>query len=159
MNDLSMFWQPDFGAPPVTDDDLRSCEREFGVTFPSSLVALFRLQNGGAIRGSDGLCILPIDSSSSPARIRPLSDYAAKGECLDGFGLEAIAEEIGDPTLIFAFAFDGAYCYALNYNHGGPQEEPSILCIDLGGSFMMGEWQQLYPNFQGLIDSVLRSIA
>lgn len=138
----------------VTDTQILESEAEFGLTLPRSFVQVLQVQNGGPIRGSYGLDMLPLESSRRRDRIRPVSELAARGEYIDEDALESISEEIGDPRWLLAFAFDGSYCYVLNYNANGPHGEPTVDTLDLGGNFMFGGSQQVARTFQELVDKI-----
>lgn len=151
---LSNFWHAEETTAPLTDDQLRQSEADFGVTFPNSLVEVLRLHNGGAARGAC-LTFLPLDDARSKHRIRSLTELAQRGEYIDDEALDEISQAIGDPRRIIVLSFDGAYCIAMNFNANGPHGEPTILSIDLGGSFMFGVWQQIAATFQEVVDQML----
>lgn len=155
MKPIASFWAPGQSQSPVTEDQVRQCEAEFGVTFPRALLQVLQVHNGGSVRGAYSLEILPLVTSKRAERIRPLTEFAAAGEYLDDEALESIAEEIGDPRLLLVLAFDGAYGFALNFNANGPQGEPTVHMIDLGGNFMFGESRQIAATFQEVVDKVL----
>jgi hypothetical protein len=155
MRPISDFWVPGQSRPPVTDNQVRQCEMEFGVTFPRALVQVLQVHNGGSVRGAYSFALLPLETSKREQRIRPLTELAAAGAYIDDDALESISEEIGDPRLILALGFDGAYCFAMNFNANGPHGEPTMHMVDLGGNFMFGESQQIAATFQEVVDKVL----
>ena len=52
MIDKNNFWDANhYGHPPLTDEMLRDAEKELGVTLPTRLVELLKIQNGGYTKG------------------------------------------------------------------------------------------------------------
>lgn len=156
MRPISEFWTGS-STPPVSDETVRAWEQRLQVTLPAPLVELYRIHNGGSCCGSYPFELLPLDGEPREQSICSLAEVAAAGGYLDHDGLESIGESIGDPQLIMAIAFDGSYCLALNYNAAGPRGEPSVLSIDLGGSFMMGDWRELFSTFHHFVSAVLQA--
>lgn len=156
MRAVSEFWSGS-AALPVTDETVKEWEERMEVKLPSSLLDLYRIHNGGPCCGGYPFELLPLDPARRGQSICSLEELAADGGYLDDDGLESLDETIGNPRRIVALAFDGASCLALNYNAAGPQGEPNVLWIDLGGSFMFGDWRELYPTFQDFVSAVLQA--
>lgn len=156
MRDVSEFWSGS-AAPPVTDETVTAWEERLKVKLPSSLLGLYRIHNGGPCCGGYPFELLPLDHAPRGQSVCSLEELAADGAYLDEDGLESLGEAIGDPRKIVTLAFDGASCLALNYNATGPDGEPKVLWIDLGGSFMFGDWRELHPTFRDFVAAVLRA--
>lgn len=143
MNYLQQFWSPDNSAPPVSEQELRASELAMGVTFPDSLVTLWRMHNGGP----GGLTFLRLGTPNDANSIRTLSELGRRGDYIDSEALESIQEAIGDPSLLLTLAFDGAYCWVLNFNSAGPRGMPSVWMLDLGGNFIFEDCKQVANTF------------
>jgi hypothetical protein len=118
MSDEEQFWD-EIGPrnPPLSPEQLREWEEQNAVRLPSTLSRALMIQNGGCVRGTEGLL-----------RIEPLTRF----ESLDLPQWEYLWEyeecqKFGDPERIVVIGNLEASGLLLDYNVG---EEPRILWID-----------------------------
>src|SRR5688500_17954336 len=92
--------------PPLTDEEVRACEKEFGVRFPAALIELLKEQNGGYFENSDFKLngkdrtiddVSGISSAAEWGAIQPLSKFLDPSFFLED-DLQQIREVIGDPA-------------------------------------------------------------
>ena len=127
--------------PPLTDEEVRACEAEFGIRFPAALVKLLKEQNGGYFENSDfklngrDYWIEDVAGISSSARwdaIQPLG-RVIDPEFFTPEESEQIRQVIGDLGKILPFTGDGHFFYALDYNRLNPEGEPTVAYVDIEG--------------------------
>jgi hypothetical protein len=127
--------------PPLTDEEVRVCEAQFGVRFPAALIDLLKEQNGGYFENSDFKLngrdywiedVAGISSSAGWGAIQPLGrvidpDFFLPEES------QQIREVIGDLAKMLPFTGDGHFFYALDYNRLNKGGEPTVAYIDIEG--------------------------
>jgi hypothetical protein len=127
--------------PPLTDEEVRACETEFGVCFPAALIDLLKEQNGGyfenwdfKLNGRDYSIddVTGISSSAKWGAIQPLGGVLDPEFFLPE-ELQRIREVIGDPARVLPFSGDGHYFYALDYNRLNKKGEPTVAYISIEG--------------------------
>jgi hypothetical protein len=127
--------------PPLTDDEVRVCEADFGLRFPQALIDLLKEQNGGYFENSDFKIqgtdltineVIGISSSEKWGRLQPLSRILDP-ENFPEEDLAEIRDVIGDLSKIIPFDGDGHYYYALDYNRLNRSGEPTVLYLDIEG--------------------------
>jgi hypothetical protein len=128
------FWAGgDYGVqPPLTDETVREAERVLGVTLPSALLDLLRVQNGGTVAA---------DHDAFPTS-RPTSwskDHVAFDALMGIGGLEQVTslldtpylvKEWGLPSPIVLLSGDGHCWIGLDYRVCGPEGDPSVTWFD-----------------------------
>jgi SMI1 / KNR4 family (SUKH-1) len=118
MSDEEQFWD-EIGPrnPPLSPEQLREWEEQHGIRLPSTLARALMIQDGGCVRGTEGLLW-----------IEPLTRF----ESLDLPQWEYLweyeeSQKFGDPERIIFIGNHEASRLLLDYNVG---EAPRILWID-----------------------------
>lgn len=149
-------WKDIAGYPiePAADLDFAAFESEFNVRLPEFLKQMYRIQNGGALRGVDWPeYLLPVTAAPEPwQRICSLQNWAEFGS-ISADDLDWIEEEYGDPSLVFPLASDGHVTYSLDYNQTDAAGEPSVIYVD----FECSSDERVAPSFRAWIDQLTAS--
>ncbi|MDQ0794889.1 SMI1/KNR4 family protein [Streptomyces sp. B1I3] len=125
------FWDggDHYGAqPPLSEEMAEDAQRLLGVRLPPLLLALLRVQNGGAVAAHRDAFPTGVPTSWS-------EDHVPFGELM-GIGRRErmtslldtpyLVEEWGLPPAVVLLAGDGHCWVALDYRDCGPQGEPSV---------------------------------
>jgi hypothetical protein len=117
---------------PLTDEAVGVAESELGVTLPSSLLELLRVQNGGVV--ADRWKAFPTREPTSWAKDHvPFKELMGIGRAENVLSLlqtPYFVEEWGLPTPIVLLAGDGHCWVALDYRVCGRAGEPSVTWFD-----------------------------
>ena len=118
------------GHPKLTDALLKKVEKQMGIKFPSALVQLLKLQNGGFIQHTDFKigrrtyelgAVWPIRENGIGPLVPEFADHLEMAE----------HGRLRKPELIFPFYGDGHFFFALDYRKNGPTKEPEIIYLDI----------------------------
>ncbi|MFF4330701.1 SMI1/KNR4 family protein [Streptomyces sp. NPDC048387] len=114
--------------PPLTDEMVREAERLLGVTLPSALLDLLRVQNGGDVAADHDAFPTSRPTSWSEDHV-PFDGLMGIGRC-DGttslLDTPYLVEEWGLPAPLVLLAGDGHCWIALDYRTCGRDGEPSV---------------------------------
>ncbi|MGV9267239.1 SMI1/KNR4 family protein [Kitasatospora sp. NPDC003701] len=142
---MATFWGAgDYGVQqPLTDEMVREVERLLGVTLPSALLDLLRVQNGGSVAADDDAFPTRRPTSWSDDHV-PFGDLMGIGRCagmtslLDSLYL---VEEWGMPAALVLLSGDGHCWIALDYRTCGRDGEPSVTWFetDLGSELALAD--------------------
>ncbi|MFF7546192.1 SMI1/KNR4 family protein [Streptomyces canus] len=132
---LAMFWADgEYGVqPPLTDETVREAERVLGVTLPSALLDLLRVQNGGVVAA---------DHDAFPtSRPTSWSHDHVPFDALMGIGrLDRVTSLLDTPYLVKEWGLsspivllsgDGHCWIGLDYRGCGPDGDPSVTWFDI----------------------------
>ncbi|CAM5313210.1 SMI1/KNR4 family protein [Streptomyces canus] len=132
---LATFWADgEYGVqPPLTDEMVREAQRVLGVTLPSALLDLLRVQNGGVVAA---------DHDAFPtSRPTSWSQDHVPFDALMGIGrLERLTSLLDSPYLVEEWGLsspivllsgDGHCWIGLDYRGCGPDGDPSVTWFDI----------------------------
>ncbi|MFD4588054.1 SMI1/KNR4 family protein [Streptomyces sp. NPDC058423] len=113
---------------PLTDEMVREAEHMLGVTLPSALLDLLRVQNGGGVAADHDAFPTSRPTSWSADHV-PFDDLMGIGR-RDGMisllDTPYLVAEWGMPTPIVLLSGDGHCWIGLDYRVCGPDGEPSV---------------------------------
>lgn len=124
------FWDDgDYGVQqPLTDEMVREAERVLGVTLPSALLDLLRVQNGGIV--ADNHDAFPTSQPTSWSEDHVPFDHLMGIGRRDGMtsllDTPYLVEEWGMPAPLVLLSGDGHYWIGLDYRTCGQDGEPSV---------------------------------
>ncbi|MER7810901.1 SMI1/KNR4 family protein [Streptomyces sp900116325] len=124
------FWDNgDYGVQqPLTDEMVREAERVLGVTLPSALLDLLRVQNGGIV--ADDHDAFPISRPTSWSEDHVPFDHLMGIGRRDGMtsmlDTPHLVEEWGMPAPLVLLSGDGHSWTGLDYRTCGQSGEPSV---------------------------------
>jgi hypothetical protein len=138
-------YPPSASSPPApaTDAEIRACEERHGVCLPPCLIALLKIQNGGALDAEDSsepLCtdLLGVSIDSNPSslpwepQIASLHDWLlARGDLETPYDTYPALDHLGDIRKLISIAGIGTYHYLLDYRT--QSESPEVYFLDLVG--------------------------
>ncbi|WP_274564947.1 SMI1/KNR4 family protein [Streptomyces spiramyceticus] len=128
------FWGVgDYGVQlPLTEEMVQEAERELGVTLPSALLDLLRVQNGGSVAAERN--VFPTSQPTSWSEDHgPFSDLMGIGRRERMSSLldtPYLVEEWELPSPIVLLSGDGHYWVGLDYRACGRSGEPSVTWFD-----------------------------
>ncbi|MFI9509132.1 SMI1/KNR4 family protein [Nocardia sp. NPDC052566] len=131
---MTSFWgDSDYGVfPQLTDEMIRDAEDELGLTLPTSLVRLLRMQNGGVVGDQWNAFPVPVPTSGGDDYVPfdGLMGIGEQGELTSILDTPYLVEEWGLPAPIVLLDGDGHYWIGLDYTDCGRQGEPSVALFD-----------------------------
>ncbi|MFC9243797.1 SMI1/KNR4 family protein [Streptomyces sp. NPDC057136] len=130
----TVFWGVgDYGVqPPLTDETVQEAERELGVSLPSTLLELLRVQNGGSTAADRNVFPTSQPTSWSEDHI-PFPDLMGIGRRERMSSLldtPYLVEEWELPSPIVLLSGDGHCWVGLDYRACGRRGEPSVTLFD-----------------------------
>lgn len=116
---------------PLADEMVREAEQTLGVTLPSSLLVLLRVQNGGGV-AAEWNAFPTTQAPTWSADHVPFDAVMGIGpdECESLLDTPYLVEEWGLPSPIVLLAGDGHCWTALDYRMCGRHGEPSVTWFD-----------------------------
>jgi hypothetical protein len=136
--------------PPLTDAVVQDAELTLGVRLPASLLAILRVQNGGAVADLWNAFPTDVPTSWSENHV-PLDDMMGIGR-RDGqsslLDTAYLVEEWGLPSPLVLLSGDGHCRIALDYRVCGKGGEPSVTWFDVDGNTEL----PLAADFQTFIE-------
>ena len=150
------------GHPKLTAALLKKMEKQHDIKFPSALVSLLKIQNGGDVEEPDFRLgrrdyevemIWPIRENGIEPMVPEFSEHLELAE----------HGRLAKPELIFPIYGDGHFFYALDYRKSGRTKEPQVVYLDIeyritcktiANSFdeFLAGWQKPDINAQKKID-------
>ncbi|WP_406389646.1 SMI1/KNR4 family protein [Streptomyces sp. NBC_00887] len=151
------FWaDDDYGVQqPLTDEMVREAEQVLGVTLPSALLDLLRVQNGGIV-GADQDAF-PTGRPTSWSEDHVPFDYLmgiGRGDGLTSLlDTPYLVEEWGMPTPLVLLSGDGHCWVGLDYRICGRHGDPAVAWFetDLGAELVLA--RDFRSFVEGLTDS------
>ncbi|MBW5422596.1 SMI1/KNR4 family protein [Streptomyces sp. BG9H] len=127
---MATFWgDGDYGVqPPLTDELVREAEHVLGVTLPSALLDLLRVQNGGGVAADHGAFPTNRPTSWSEDHV-PFDDLMGIGRREGMTSLldtPYLLKEWGTPAPLVLLSGDGHCWIGLDYRKCGRDGEPSV---------------------------------
>lgn len=131
---LATFWaDDDHGVqPPLTEETVREAERVLGVTLPSALLDLLRVQNGGIVAADHGAfpTSQPTSWSEEHVPFHALMGIGPRDQMTSLLDTPYLVTEWGLPSPIVLLSGDGHCWIALDYRSCGPDGDPSVTWFD-----------------------------
>ncbi|MEV7618371.1 SMI1/KNR4 family protein [Streptomyces sp. NPDC089799] len=131
---MATFWADgDYGVqPPLTDETLREAELVLGVTLPSTLVDLLRVQNGGIVAADHDACPTsqPTSWSEEHVPFDFLMGIGPREQMTSLLDTPYLVAEWGLPSPIVLLCGDGHCWIGLDYRVCGPDGNPSVTWFD-----------------------------
>jgi hypothetical protein len=132
---LATFWAVgDYGVQlPLTDETVREAERVLGVTLPSPLLDLLRVQNGGVVAADyDAFSTgQPTSSSQDHVPFDALMGIGGLQEMTSLLDTPYLVKEWGLPSPIVLLSGDGHCWIGLDYRRCGPDGDPAVTWFDI----------------------------
>jgi hypothetical protein len=140
---MTTFWDDgDYSVQqPLTDEMVREAEHALGVTLPSALLDLLRVQNGGIVAADHD--VFPTDRptawSEDHVPFDTLMGIGRRDGMASMLDTPYLVEEWGMPAPLALLSGDGHYWIGLDYRACGRDGEPSVTWFetDLGTEFVL----------------------
>jgi SMI1-KNR4 cell-wall len=159
----SSFWSDsDYGVQKaLTDEAIGEAESILGVTLPSSLLELLRVQNGGVV--ADQWSAFPTSQSTSWAKdhigFRDLMgisgtnqvDFSLPDQPLSLLWTPYLVEEWGLPSPVVLLSGDGHMWVALDYRVCGRAGEPAVAWFEPEEQAEL----PLAPDFRSFVEGLM----
>lgn len=127
---MATFWgDGDYGVQqPLTEEMVREAERALGVTLPSALLDLLRVQNGGIVAADHDVfpTSQPTSWSEDHVPFDDLMGIGRRGGMTSLLDTPYLVEEWGMPAPLVLLSGDGHCWIGLDYRTCGRDGEPSV---------------------------------
>ena len=140
-----------YGAqPPLADEMIREAERVLGVTLPTSLLDLLRVQNGGVVAAERDAFPITLAPTWSADHV-PFDPMMGIGPReLSILDTPYLVNEWGLPSPIALLAGDGHCWTGLDYRDCSHQGEPSVSWFDTE----LESEATLAPDFRSFVEGL-----
>ncbi|MFE6888173.1 SMI1/KNR4 family protein [Streptomyces sp. NPDC057694] len=151
------FWNDNaYGVQPtLTEAAVRDAELRLGVSLPTALLSLLRVQNGGGVAAHCNAfptCV-PTSWSEDHVPFDELMGIGRRERMTSILDSPELVEEWNLPSPVVLLSGDGHYWIMLDYRVCGRHGEPSITWFDTDAETEL----DLAPDFQSFVEGLVQA--